>query len=349
MARIPLVDRRTVLAFVGGLVLVAFMVYVFNPWRAIHLMERADPRYLALALAIQVLDLLLWALRWHVVLRRSGLKAPFLTVFLVNNVSMLVNNVTPSARSGGEPVRVFLLAKATGYRMREVASTVVVDRVLDYAPLVFLMGLTAVFTIEAGAGELTYIAFGGVGLLTGALIGALYLLTREDTLVGIANKISRFLPGDRRFEEVERWVRAFTETLREALKDKGTLLRGSAVSFAVWSCELIRPYVVFESLGRPVPFRVVVIAYTVSMFAGVLPLFPGGLGLVELSTASVYKLFGLGAGISAAATLLDRLISYWFVNVVGLTSAFILTKRGLREVEDAIRARESRDDNTTGR
>ncbi len=327
--------RRVIPAMAAGVAVVLIMILSFDPRKILTVIARTEPRLFALAACIQIVDLLLWALRWHLMLVRVGVKAPFRLVFTVNNVSMLVNNITPSARSGGEPLRVYLLARMARYRARDIASSVVIDRVLDYFPLTLLLLLSAFLIAGSGGRDgIFVILLGGVSFLTAALILSLRLLASERYVHRVArgvlrllSRVSRRVRARRRWEELDEWVERFVKQLRELLQDRRTLIQGTLVSAAVWGCEILRTYVVFLSLGREVPLPVIVVSFTVSMFAGILPLLPGGLGLVEISTASVYRLWGIDPGTSAAAALLDRLISYWMVNAIGVISLLRISRR----------------------
>ena len=59
-------------------------------------------------------------------------------------VGLAVNNITPSGRGGGEPVRAYILAREGDYPMEETFAAVVADRALDTFPFVFLAILTII-------------------------------------------------------------------------------------------------------------------------------------------------------------------------------------------------------------
>ncbi len=336
-------DRKMVAAMAAGVAILALMIWSFNPREIVSALYRVNPTFLALAVIVQLVDLALWSLRWHTVLERAGVRAPFVLTFLINNVSMLVNNVTPSARSGGEPLRVYLLSRLTGHRVRDVASSVAIDRILDYFPLIVLLLVSMVAMLRTG-GKIVHLLAAGALFLTAALVFSVWTMANERIILrfgaGVSRLLSRLRP-DKKIdaERVERWARRFVRSFRSLLADPGTLVRGVTVSVAVWACEILRTYLVFLSLGCPVSLPVVVVGFTVSMLVGVLPLLPGGLGAVEVSTASTYAVLGIDRGTSAAAVILDRAISYWMVNAIGLVSLLHVSRRkGRGESEDAVRA-----------
>ncbi|MEO2240647.1 MAG: UPF0104 family protein [Euryarchaeota archaeon] len=345
-------DRKMALATAAGVALLALMIWSFNPSQIASALRRADLYILALATLVQLADMLLWAARWHFVLQRAGIRAPFRLTFLINNASMLVNNVTPSARSGGEPLRIYLLARLTGCRARDVASSVVIDRILDYFPLVALLLLGLASLLRSGS-RMTQLLAAGVLVLTLALTFSVWIMANERIILRFGTLLSRLLSRTRRGDRVdarriERWVQRFVRNFRRLLSDPCTLACGTAISSVIWACEVLRTYLVFSSLGCTVPLPVIVVGFTVSMLVGALPLLPGGLGAIEVSAASAYAALGVDRGISAAAVLLDRVISYWMVNAVGLASLLhISRRRGRGELHDAVRTGQSGDDHPT--
>ena len=53
-------------------------------------------------------------------------------------------------------------------------------------------------------------------------------------------------------------------------------------------------------------------------FVGMIPLLPGGLGAVDGIMILFYASAGITASISAAATVVERLISFWMTTFIGL-------------------------------
>jgi uncharacterized protein (TIRG00374 family) len=75
----------------------------------------------------------------------------------------------------------------------------------------------------------------------------------------------------------------------------------------------------FMAVGAGVPWRGLLLAYGAGQLAAVLPISPGGLGVVEGSLTVALVAFGGGETSTVAAVLLYRLISFWLVLPVGWT------------------------------
>jgi uncharacterized protein (TIRG00374 family) len=74
----------------------------------------------------------------------------------------------------------------------------------------------------------------------------------------------------------------------------------------------------------------VIVAYTVALISAMLPITPGGIGIVEVIMTAVLAAFGIPAQIAAIAVIAYRLISFWLVNFVGAFAAMTL-RRSLGE------------------
>jgi uncharacterized protein (TIRG00374 family) len=68
--------------------------------------------------------------------------------------------------------------------------------------------------------------------------------------------------------------------------------------------------------ARPHP-SLVLLAYSLAGLIGLIPITPGGLGLVEAGLSGLLVLAGVPAGNAVLATLAYRLVSYWLPMLVG--------------------------------
>ena len=71
----------------------------------------------------------------------------------------------------------------------------------------------------------------------------------------------------------------------------------------------------------------VLLAYVVASFLGMVPITPGGLGFVEAGLVGTLHLAGVGTGDATLATLAYRLVSYWLPMPVGLLALVLFRRR----------------------
>lgn len=95
---------------------------------------------------------------------------------------------------------------------------------------------------------------------------------------------------------------------------------------ACWACA-------FLAVGAAVPWKVLLLAYCAGQLAAILPITPGGLGVVEGTLTFALTLFGGGAAGTVAAVLLYRIVSFWIplpAGAVCYAVLFRLKRRQLR-------------------
>jgi uncharacterized membrane protein YbhN (UPF0104 family) len=95
------------------------------------------------------------------------------------------------------------------------------------------------------------------------------------------------------------WARTFLAALLNWLSDLGCLL----------ACII--------AIGGRIPWPGVLIAYSLAKVAGILPITPGGLGVVEAGLSGLLVLHGMASSRAIAATVLYRLISFWLLLPIG--------------------------------
>ncbi|MFJ2960008.1 YbhN family protein [Streptomyces sp. NPDC087270] len=140
----------------------------------------------------------------------------------------------------------------------------------------------------------------------------------EDGLYRLAREVREVRPG------VRPWLPPLTLALGNWLLDAACLVA------CAWG------------LGVAVPWRGVLVAYSLTQMSGALRLTPGGLGIVETSLAALLVFYGLHADQAIAVTLLYRILSYWALQPIGWTSWLGLTFAARRRDARTVRERRAR-------
>jgi hypothetical protein len=122
------------------------------------------------------------------------------------------------------------------------------------------------------------------------------------------------------------------------LKSRNNLYRSIGASIIMWISWILRTYFVFLALGKPLNPVLVVLVTTISLLMGLIPFLPGGIGIVEVTMSVLYTSLKVGANIAVTATILDRIISFWFVIVIsGIITSYNLPK--LRSMKSEAKSR----------
>ncbi len=91
----------------------------------------------------------------------------------------------------------------------------------------------------------------------------------------------------------------------------------SGMSLGNWVADCGCLALCFLAVGAGVPWRGLLLAYGAGQLATILPITPGGLGVVEGSLTVALVAFGGAQSSTVAAVLLYRLISFWLLVPVG--------------------------------
>jgi len=331
-----------------GIAIIALLLWWAGLERVVEILKGASVEYLLLAGIMYILGLVTWGLRWRVLLNALDVRVSFDKILLALLAGIFVNNVTPGARGGGEPVRMYFLAKETDKPYGQVFATVMMDRILDLIPVVAMLALSTIYIYTLGSPYLTVVlvaldlAFAGLILLTlGILLserktkGALYWFFRLFERIA-PKKAEKYRKRFERAVEVD--VPRFQSDFRFLLKHKGVFLVALIYSTASWLFSILRTYYTFKAINYPISLIDVMVVQMVGMVIGMVSVIPGGAGLIETVNSGVYVLLGINRGVAVTATLLDRLISYWIPTALGalVTTHFgaKLRRKGLIRLND---------------
>ena len=319
-------NYKTIILFLIGIGVLALMVIFIGPAKIASALKNADPWYLALAVIVEFFVYGLYTERWAITIHSLKIRIKKRHIFPMLMVGLAVNNITPSARGGGEPVRAYTLSKYVNTPLENALATVIADRGLDTFPFVVLAIITIVYSIS----YLTlpdWIVFGLIISLV-ALVFAFILIFNmcinesfgeRITLWGV-NLVKRF--SKEKHHEIERRaieaMGGFQNSMKVMIKDRRVLMFGLPLSFFIWFMEITRVYIVFSSFGTPVPFEIIGAVFVIASLIGMIPLLPGGLGAVDGAMIILYTAAGVPPSISAAATIVERLISFWMTSFIGM-------------------------------
>lgn len=326
-------DKKTVLLLGISVLILLIMLWFVGIDQVISALKMANLTIIALAVLTQIATYFLYTLRWQILNRLADMDVSIRQLLPMVLVGLAVNNITPSGRGGGEPVRAYILAKEKNYHMEETFATVVADRALDTFPFVVL----AAITIAAMA---LYFDF-SPWLLTVMVLAVIVIVIVLFILIymcinpGFGKRVDGWIIGlVRRFykknsEELEEKIHGiifgFQDTMKMLISNRKVMYYTILLSFVIWIFEIIRVYLVFLAFGANVNLIVIGEVFIVASLVGMIPLLPGGLGAIDGMMILFYSAAGITSSISAAATVIERLISFWMATIIGLV---ILPKYG---------------------
>lgn len=311
--------RRGVLAFLLALV-VEYLVLpqIAGARKALHLLGGVNIGLVVLGAALEAAALLAYAM-----LTRSVLPEPppsLFTLVRIDLTGLAVSHVIPGGTAGGTGVSYRLLSESgvsstdAGFAMatQGIGSAVVLNLVLWLALIISvpLSGFNPLYGTAAILGVIVFAAFG-------ALVA---LLTRgEARAARVLAAIARQVPRVKE-ETVEKVVRRLAERLRELGSDRRLLRHAVVWAAANWLLDAASLWVFLLAFHKAVDPDLLLVAYGLANVLAVLPITPGGLGVVEGVLTSALVGFGTTRGVAILGVISWRLFNFWLPIPAGALS-----------------------------
>lgn len=319
-------DKKSIFFLGISVLILVVMLWFVGIDQVMDALKMAKLEFIALAVAMQVFTYYLYTLRWKILNGLADINVGIKKLLPMILVGLAVNNITPSGRGGGEPVRAYILSREENYPMEETFATVVADRALDTFPFVVLAILTIIGMTLSFSFDLWLLLLMILAVI--AIVAILVLLIYMSINPGFGKRVDGWIIGlVRRFykknsdeleEKIHGVINGFQETMKMLISDKKVLYYALPLSFVIWIFEILRVYFVFLAFGAVVNPVVIGEVFILASLAGMIPLLPGGLGAVDGIMIIFYSAAGISASISAAATVIERLISFWMATILGM-------------------------------
>lgn len=309
-----------------GLVILMAMVIVVGPEHIFEALKTANINYVILAVMVQFMILALWNTRWSLICKSLDIPHNTFSLFAMTIVGLAINDLTPSGRSGGEPVRAYILSKKSSESFKKTFATVMGDKLFDTIPFLVLAIFAIAYLMFYLHLNISFFILLLLALVLFIVLLAfiIYICINETggilTIEWIFRQLRRFLSRDidKYEEKAKSSLIGFQNSLRYLMNDRKLLVYATIISFLVWFLELFRVYVVFLAFGVHVSMGMIAAVFLVSTLIGIIPALPGGLGSIDGVMILLYSMAGISASISTAATLIERSISLWMVIILGV-------------------------------
>jgi len=313
---------KGILLFLGIILLILVMSF-FGLGQIINNLLSANIFVVFLALLVQLAILGVLSSRlWYICKKYAVPYVSFSKSMKISIIGWTINMLTPITKIGGEPAKIYLFKKH-GMRTTDSSAVVLLDSFTDivsmFFVLIFALFAMLVTNVLPFRTLLPFIAISAITLLMIILLfiiilHPIYLKKIVDWLVF---KISK----RRQIERLD-YAGMFQKAVKILLQDKKLMMAIFGLSFILRFLEFLRLWLVFLALGSALPFYVVVFAWSIILVLSMIPWLPGGLGLLEGGGAYSFILFGVSAGVAGSGMIIDRLLSFWFVILLGFVIAW---------------------------
>ena len=319
-----LLRPQTLISFAIAVVIVGLVVQrldinLSEVWAKL---KQANPLLFLAALAVYYSTFIARTYRWRYMLRQSGVadQPGFVMpgiprLFEILMLSWFANCVIPAKL--GDGYRSYLLRRDAGATVSGTLGTILAERLTDLAVLFTLMSTAAVVTFHGDLPSrvLNTMLIGG-GLMLVAVIGVVVLLFSK-------HRILSLIP-----DRFERQFDQFHDAIFACLRRPAFPV---LVSIGIWAADGLRLYLVAQSLGVELSISLTLFVALMSALLTTLPITPAGLGVVEAAVIVVLKLVDVGSIDASSIAILDRLVGYWSLLVVGIILYLFRMRRAVVE------------------
>ena len=324
------------LLLIGLLIFILYLYFLVGLEGIAFALQRANSLFYSLAFVNVFLSMLFYSLAWQYLLLPLSMRPPFRKTFLYTWVGVFVDLLIPAEAISGDISKTYLMSKSSGGNTGKVFASLIGQRIINMSIVLgaLIVGSILFLAEQAVPSYILNLLFIVVIGTATTLFFLCLLSLREHTTWRIIDGILRFavfLSGHRwNLDQLRSKARNMLTAFRQGMEVLGrnprTLVWPIVFSLGAWIFHLIISYIVFLSLGQLVPLSLVIIASSVSDSIQMVPLgIPGEIGLTDIVMVTLYTFLGLPLEISqataAAATVLIRIVTFWFRLVVGFLAA----------------------------
>jgi len=305
-------SKRKIIGFIVMLILGLAMLYWViagfdstEVWQEVSLVKTWQ---LALFFTVSIINFTFCSLRWGIILLKLGHAVRISALWIHQMAGYALSYITPVARAGGEPIRIFFLKEIEKVRLRDATSSVLIDKYIELMVLVLfgVFGLSAAVILDFAPAEFRLFLSVLAILL---LIFVLFFFYRLIVGKGIFAPMARLLPLQKfqRLHNIERKIAKIEDDIIIFFQgDRKTLIYALLISLLSCSIMVFEYWLVAGFFNIKLTITQAFIMMAVSGLAFVMPI-PGGVGAFEGIQALIAPWFGYNPASFIAIALIIRL------------------------------------------
>ena len=324
-------NRRRLSILLGlalSVVLLWWALRDVSPAELWHQVRRADPWFLAGAVAVATGTFLLRAFRWRVLLEAAVQRTTLRNRFGAVCIGFMTNNLLPLRL--GEFARAYSLSRVEPLGMSAAFASLVVERLFDGLLLLLLMIpalLSPSFAAGVGSGVVRQaLLIGGCAVAVGLIAFAAMVRFPERPVGFLRRHLPRALP-ETTAQRITSSLTSFVAGLG-ALRHPGIFIRVFAWSAAVWLWNGLSFWLGFLAFDiQEAGILGALLLQSVVGFAVSIPSSPGFFGPFEAATRLALGAYGVppvrivsfAAGYHILTFIPVTLLGLWFAHRLGIT------------------------------
>ena len=128
-------NKKKILAIIClslGILLFIVFIFKFGKDASALITQNFNLKYILIYAGLTTFAIYPLVLRWQVILKAYNIKIPFISLLRMQISSYAISYLTPMARVGGEPLRIFMLKKEHNVDYKTGTVSVILDRYLEF-------------------------------------------------------------------------------------------------------------------------------------------------------------------------------------------------------------------------
>lgn len=319
-------DKRWIqLGVAVALSLLALGWFVWQAdWAALgEVLGQVDLPWIALASAILLLEFVIRAVRWVILMRPLGTRARVRDLWIAQIIGGAANTIFPFR--AGEIAKAVVAARRTGHPMGSVVATAVMERVYDLFGLISVLLLMVMVLPpegEANQGHLIHdikLYGGAFGLAAFSCMVIFFALaTRKQAARGAFERILDLAPPPARRPFLMLFD-GFVAGLGNA-RDPVGLLQAGGLSVWMWFNGALAVWCIFQGMHMDLPFGAACFVGVGIALAVALPQAPGFLGTFHVAMQEAMMLWGQEHAQAQGFAIVFWAVSFVPVTAIGLVA-----------------------------
>jgi putative heme transporter len=316
------IARRTLRGTIELLVFLVVFVYfglpaITNARDALNKLSEVRTSLVLLGFGLQALALVAYAQLTRTALPRGVISLG--SLFRIQLTTKAITNVMPGGSAAGSAMG-YRLVTLAGVSGTEAGFGLVAASVGSALLLNVILWLTLLVSIPAAGFRPIYVTMAMAGVMLLAAFGTIvFMLIRgqnqaERAVRAVARRLW-FLDEDRMGSMVQR----LASRLRELIADPPLLRRVTVWATMNWLLDAASLWVMLRAFGTSSRFDSLLVAFCIANISAVIPVTPGGLGILDATLVAMLALFGYG-DTAGVAVPLYRVAQYFLPIPVGFVS-----------------------------
>jgi uncharacterized protein (TIRG00374 family) len=306
--------KRAVAVVALGAVLYILLPRLGGLGRDADALRHAHLWLAGLAVAVEAASLFVYVLLYRLVLTQMGQPVGLRPVAEVTMAAFLVSHLVPGGSAAGTTVNIETMRRE-GVPPSTTGVAVLLTSLISAIALLALFVFGLLYSLAKRSLPFAYVATASAAIpLLGTLLTVAVIAAFRPPLAGAVGRLlGRVLHRVRHSVDAERYAAQSRElaTHARAVFTRRTFTSAIALGLGNWMVDAFVLYLFFLAVGHHQHFGAVLVAYSIANLLAVIPITPGGLGIVEGTLIALSIPFGAPRQIAVLAVIGYRVVNFW--------------------------------------